>query len=263
MFNNILVSFSTKSKNKIMVFDSADYTSEIMSLKKYQLLSNIVDIVSLENESILFNKMLHNEETVIIRNDKDISKFQKSLIWDKLNNVRLCNISDISDMNSMLWGIDLDSLDLEYFFTNNITNMKLMFNNAAIKTIKNLNFDTSNISDMSYMFSHFSTSVLDLHNLDLSCVYNLKCMFTNCYCKILDLSGFNPEFKSHNLDCIFKESVIGVLNLSDFNNLKLFSGSCIKDMFIRCKVNILILPIGTNNIEELMPDCVIGEYKYV
>ena len=82
---------------------------------------------------------------------------------------------------------NLDSIDLTYFDTSNVTNMQDMFSstgqNSTVFTLDLVdNFDTSNVTDMSWMFNYTGSSstvfTLDLgDNFDTSNVTNMSYMF--------------------------------------------------------------------------------------
>lgn len=127
----------------------------------------------------------------------------------------------IYDMGFLFIGLTkLKYLKLQYFCTENVTEMNNMFDGCYSLISLNLsNFDTSNVTDMNYMFfeckklasldlSSFNTSKvtdmkemfgycrklnhLDLSSFDTSNVTNMSWMFENCKSlKALDISSFN------------------------------------------------------------------------
>ena len=72
---------------------------------------------------------------------------------------------------------------IEYFNTENVTNMRYMF--GLCKSLKSLdltNFNTENVTDMYYMFAYCtSLESLDLTNFNTAKVTNMKGMFSSCY----------------------------------------------------------------------------------
>ena len=72
---------------------------------------------------------------------------------------------------------------IEYFNTENVTNMRYMFCDCrSLKSLDLTNFNTENVTDMYYMF-HNCTSLesLDLTNFNTAKVTNMKGMFSSCY----------------------------------------------------------------------------------
>ena len=72
---------------------------------------------------------------------------------------------------------------IEYFNTENVTNMRYMFCDcSSLKSLDLTNFNTENVTDMYYMF-HNCTSLesLDLTNFNTAKVTNMKGMFSSCY----------------------------------------------------------------------------------
>ena len=75
---------------------------------------------------------------------------------------------------------EIESLNFENFYTDNVTNMSGMFGACSSSVALDLSsFDTSNVTDMSFMFLGYSSSVaLDLTPLDTSNVTNMSFMFS-------------------------------------------------------------------------------------
>ena len=86
--------------------------------------------------------------------------------------------------------------NLNYLYTNEVTNMRSMFSNCSkITTLDVSNFNTSNVTDMQYMFYNCNNlTTLDVSNFDTSKITNMCSMFSNCS-KIttLDVSNFNTS----------------------------------------------------------------------
>ena len=72
---------------------------------------------------------------------------------------------------------------IEYFNTENVTNMRYMFGDCrSLKSLDLTNFNTENVTDMYYMFHNCrSLESLDLTNFNTAKVTNMKGMFSSCY----------------------------------------------------------------------------------
>ena len=71
---------------------------------------------------------------------------------------------------------------IEYFNTENVTNMRYMFDLcSSLKSLDLTNFNTENVTDMYYMFSDCTTlESLDLTNFNTAKVTNMAGMFQRC-----------------------------------------------------------------------------------
>ena len=72
---------------------------------------------------------------------------------------------------------------IEYFNTENVTNMRYMFCDCrSLKSLDLTNFNTENVTDMYYMFAYCtSLESLDLTNFNTAKVTNMAGMFQSCY----------------------------------------------------------------------------------
>ena len=72
---------------------------------------------------------------------------------------------------------------IEYFNTENVTNMRYMFDLCkSLKSLDLTNFNTENVTDMYYMFAYCtSLESLDLTNFNTAKVTNMAGMFQSCY----------------------------------------------------------------------------------
>ena len=72
---------------------------------------------------------------------------------------------------------------IEYFNTENVTNMRYMFGYCtSLKSLDLTNFNTENVTDMYYMFAYCtSLESLDLTNFNTAKVTNMAGMFQSCY----------------------------------------------------------------------------------
>ena len=91
--------------------------------------------------------------------------------------------SQVTDMSSMFYLCSsLTNLNLSGFNTSNVVNMQWMFNRCNSLTILDLShFNTSNVTDMQFMFSYCSSlTSLDLSGFNTSKVTGMSDMFYYC-----------------------------------------------------------------------------------
>ena len=121
-------------------------------------------------------------------------------------------------------GLNLQSLDLSSFNTQNVTNMSYMFYNCKSLTNLNLaNFNTQNVTNMSYMFYLcLSLQNIILTSFNTQKVINMESMFNYCNnLKSLNLSSFNTQNVT-NMTELFREcQSLEILDLSSFNTKNL------------------------------------------
>ncbi|MCR5158854.1 MAG: BspA family leucine-rich repeat surface protein [Prevotella sp.] len=143
---------------------------------------------------------------------------------------------------------------LEYLKTENVTDMKYMFNDCKKLTNIELNgFKTAKVKDMSYMFNNCQTlESLDVSDFKTAEVTNMQNMFCNVRnLTSLDVSGFNTA-KVTYMDGMF--SGCGVRTIycdDDWYNPNIFSSDY---MFDECW-NL----VGGSGF-DFDEDCVSGEY---
>ena len=108
---------------------------------------------------------------------------------------------------------------IEYFNTENVTNMRYMFCDcSSLKSLDLTNFNTENVTDMYYMF-HNCTSLesLDLTNFNTAKVTNMKGMFSSCYAlKTIYASDKFVTDQVTESTCMFSDC----LNLKDYSSSK-------------------------------------------
>ena len=108
---------------------------------------------------------------------------------------------------------------IEYFNTENVTNMRYMF--CYCKSLKSLdltNFNTENVTDMYYMFAYCkSLESLDLTNFNTAKVTNMAGMFQSCYAlKTIYASDKFVTDQVTESTCMFSDC----LNLKDYTSSK-------------------------------------------
>ena len=108
---------------------------------------------------------------------------------------------------------------IEYFNTENVTNMRYMFADCrSLKSLDLTNFNTENVTDMYYMFHNCrSLESLDLTNFNTAKVTNMKGMFSSCYAlKTIYASDKFVTDQVTESTCMFTDC----LNLKDYTSSK-------------------------------------------
>ena len=108
---------------------------------------------------------------------------------------------------------------IEYFNTENVTNMRYMFDLCkSLKSLDLSNFNTENVTDMYYMFAYCtSLESLDLTNFNTAKVTNMKGMFGSC--SALKTIYASDKFVTDQItegSCMFTDC----LNLKDYTYSK-------------------------------------------
>ena len=119
--------------------------------------------------------------------------------------------------------LKVESIDLTYLDTSQVTDMSYMFANCSSLTNLDLSsFDTSQVTDMSWMFYVCSSLTnLNLSSFDTSQVTDMSGMFGGCNSLInLDLSTFNTS-QVTDMSSMFRScSSLTNLDLSKFDTSK-------------------------------------------
>jgi surface protein len=108
---------------------------------------------------------------------------------------------------------------IEYFNTENVTNMRYMFDDCkSLKSLDLTNFNTENVTDMYYMFAYCkSLESLDLTNFNTAKVTNMAGMFQTC--SALKTIYASDKFVTDQVTestCMFSDC----LNLKDYTSSK-------------------------------------------
>ena len=108
---------------------------------------------------------------------------------------------------------------IEYFNTENVTNMRYMFDDCkSLKSLDLTNFNTENVTDMYYMFAYCtSLESLDLTNFNTAKVTNMAGMFQSCSAlKTIYASDKFVTGQVTESTCMFSDC----LNLKDYSSSK-------------------------------------------
>ena len=164
------------------------------------------------------------------------------------------NTSKVENMRFMFSRCSsLTNLDLSSFNTLNVTNMNNMFYNCSSLTSLNLSsFNTSEVTDMGYMFSKCSSLTnLDLSSFNTSSVTNMRRMFDNCLSLTsLDLSSFNTSNVT-DMSLMFNNcKSLTTLDLSSFNTSSVTNMGY---MFSKCSslTNLDLSNFNTSNVTDM------------
>ena len=137
----------------------------------------------------------------------DLTYLDTSQVTNMSNMFRYC-----SNLTNIIFG--------DKFNTSNVTNMSYMFYNCSSLTSLDVsNFDTSNVTSMSYMFGGCSgLTSLDVSNFDTSNVTSMSGMFYNCSSLTsLDVSSFDTSKVTYMGSMFYICSSLTSLDVSNFD----------------------------------------------
>ena len=145
-----------------------------------------------------------------------ISKNIKKVVFD-------ASFANARPTSCFMWFRGCENLTtiegIEYFNTENVTNMRYMFDLCkSLKSLDLTNFNTENVTDMYYMFAYCtSLESLDLTNFNTAKVTNMAGMFQSCYAlKTIYASDKFVTDQVTESTCMFSDC----LNLKDYTSSK-------------------------------------------
>ena len=145
-----------------------------------------------------------------------ISKNIKKVVFD-------ASFANARPTSCFMWFRGCENLTtiegIEYFNTENVTNMRYMFDLCkSLKSLDLTNFNTENVTDMYYMFAYCtSLESLDLTNFNTAKVTNMAGMFQSCYAlKTIYASDKFVTDQVTESTCMFSDC----LNLKDYSSSK-------------------------------------------
>ena len=149
--------------------------------------------------------------------------------------------------------IYLKSIDLSYFNTSKVTNMRSMFHNCtSIKSINLSSLNTCNVTSMRSMFYNCSSlTTLDFSSFDTSNVTDMRTMFNLCSSLVsLDLSSFNTENVTNMIATFQNCSALNSINLFSFNTKMVTNMS---NMFKGCcsLISLDLFSFNTSNVTSM------------
>ena len=145
-----------------------------------------------------------------------ISKNIKKVVFD-------ASFANARPTSCFMWFRGCENLTtiegIEYFNTENVTNMRYMFDLCkSLKSLDLTNFNTENVTDMYYMFAYCtSLESLDLTNFNTAKVTNMAGMFQRCFA--LKTIYASDKFVTDQItegSCMFSDC----LNLKDYTSSK-------------------------------------------
>lgn len=282
---NKLTSLNVSSFNTSQVTDMSQFVygcqaltsldisnfNTISNQNMYNMFAECINLSTLIYKSELFlTSSVTNMQGVFcncyVLSDIDVSKFDTSQVtnmnWTFSNCFKFTSectkyiekfdTSSVLEMQGMLIGLKIKSLDLSGFDTSTVTNMSYLFYYCDNLESVNLNgkFTTKSATDIGAMFnSCFALQSVDLANFNTTKVHSMGHLFYNCYkLSSLDLSGFDTTnvINMHHMfnGCIGLES----LDLSSFSiksESKMFSG-----MFYNC-INLKYINLGSLDLSKM------------
>lgn len=205
---------------------------------------------------------------VNLSSDLDLSTFNTENVTDMACMICQCganvsgikinisgfNTENVTDMSNMLTAateiVGLDDLD-----TGNVTNMGSMFYAYQGNSLDLSNLDTGNVTDMSFMFAHTKLEKVDISNFNTKSVINMQSMFVNSN-KLTEIKfGDNIDTQSvTNMAAMFKMcSSLTELDLSKFDTNNVAD---MHQMFSYCD-ELLVLKLNKFNTEK------VTDYEYL
>ena len=143
--------------------------------------------------------------------------------------------SNVKDMKYMFSNCtSLKSLDLSNFNTSKVTNMQDLFSHCTSLVYLNIeNFNTLNVTEMGAMFYYCeSFTSLDLSMFDTSNVTSMRNMFGHCYALTsIDLSSFNTSKVTSMYHMFLGCNSLESIDLSNFDTLNV---TTMNAMFTKC-----------------------------
>ena len=109
----------------------------------------------------------------------------KKIIKERLNkdkdaNLNDIDVSDITDMFNLFFGLDPHNIDISEWNVSNVTDMNSMFLDCENFNCDLSEWDVSNVTNMANMFDHCYNFNSDLSDWDVSNVKFMKRIFNGC-----------------------------------------------------------------------------------
>lgn len=213
-------------KNMKSMFESSSFNQNLGS---WNLVDKNIDNIfkncsyNLQKYNIDRGK-IHEYEIIKIK-DRNRNKLRK-IIEDGIIPLDKIDVSGLSDMTQLFYGIKNINGSISDWNTSNVTDMKLLF--AFSKINQDISkWDVSSVKNMGGMF-HSSKFNKDISKWNVSSVEIMRGMFEG--------SKFNKDISSWNVSNV--RDMIGIFNDSSFNqNLGTWdlSEHYIDDIFFDCK----------------------------
>ena len=196
------------------------------------------------NQTILY-KNFKTLDNILINNISN--SYKDNYIYNltnQINNITLIWNNPIIDCSFLFYNLsNIIKIDLSYFNTSLVTNMRSMFNGCSSLISLNLNnFNTSLVTNMSFMFYGCSSlKSLNLNNFNTSLVTNMRRMFNRCSSLIsLNLNNFDTSLVT-DMNYIFYECnsiLIYCINEKNKNSISSLLSNSTNDCNSSCFANL-------------------------
>ena len=152
--------------------------------------------ISILFKNFRFNREIHNSThpfLLLLCRYNQNRRIEK--IWTKWDCEDELNIVEILEPGYYCIWLNIKELNLSNFNTNNVTNMRTMFNKcSSLKELNLSNFNTNHVIDMSYMFSDCSSlNELNIPNFNTNNATDMSDKLSDCSSLKLKLSNFNDN----------------------------------------------------------------------
>ena len=157
---------------------------------------------------------------------------------------------NVINMKNMFYNTSATSIyNINNINTSSVTNMYAMFYDSKATSLNLSNFNTSKVTDMSYMFDNSSATVLDVSNFDTSNVTDMDFMFATAKSTTLDVSSFNTSKVTDMHGMFYKSDATTIKGLENFNTSSVTN---MNSMFEKCQASTLNLSnFDTSNVTDM------------
>ena len=228
-----IIKYNTKLKNRMNI--------TINDLKEYsEIFSSIeIEIIPIKNKHCKFIQFYEQNENYyhIYFNDNQYEEIKRNYLKedDKVDKITVYIDYQIKSLFKLFYDCkDIESINFNKFYRNNINNMNGIFNGCySLKKLNLSSFNTVNVINMSNMFRDCSSlQELDLSNFITYNVTDMNSMFYGCYSlKKLNISSFITNNVRNMSYMFYRCNSLNELNLSNFNTDKVIVMYC---MFTDC-----------------------------
>ena len=158
----------------------SSYIQEKLTIKKKSNRYKYFPQSKLELKAIIKNR-IKDEGNEVDLNDIDVSKItDMSSLFEETNfngNISNWDVSNVIDMNRMVFGCKSFNQDISIWDVSNVTNMEYMFGRCKSFNKDISSLDVSNVKNMYRMFADCNKFNQDISKWDVSNVTNMEGMF--------------------------------------------------------------------------------------
>lgn len=188
--------------------------------------------------------------------------FAKCTDLKTIEGIEYLNTENVTNMREMFENCNnLTTLDVSKFNTKNVMDMEFMFGDCKnLTTLKIANFDTQNVTDMSGMFYGCNNlTALDVSNFDTKNVTNMEFMFDGCNnLTVLNVSNFDTK-NVKRMDWMFYNcSNLTTIYVSE----KFVTTACeiSENMFKNCEILVGAVPYDESKTGMEMANYITGYF---